>query len=168
VSSRTKTHFSAEKIFGSLFGLLVFSVLFGLGVRFIPIRPRLGWFATILFGTMCIVAVIEIVRDSSVELDKIPDVKEQLNVRRMLVSTAAVVTAIFLGIAENFISDAFSQSFPRPGVWFAAFVTTLAFYPLREEKHAKFKTWVLFCAVMGVVSVGFSYIKDWLENFLRA
>lgn len=140
----------------------------GFGIRSIPTNPRVGWFASILFGVMCVAAVFEIVRICGLDVDEIPDVKAQLNVRHMLVDIGAVVVTIFLGVTDNLISRPFTQSFPRPGVWLGTFLTTLAFYPLREQKkdYPNFTRWAIFCALMGVVSVVLSYLKDWVEQAL--
>ena len=77
-----------------------------------------------------------------------------------------ILATLFLGLTDNFISRLFTDSFPRPGVWLGTFVTTLAFYPLRERTHRdlNFKFWIIFCALMGVAGVVLSYVKDWLET----
>ena len=166
MSAPAKDQFYIGTIFGSLFGLLIFALFTGIGIRFIPRQPKLGWFSTILFGTMCVVTVFDLVREISLDQDQIPDVKSQLSVRRALVAVGVIVVTLFLGLADEFISFLFTSSFPRPGVWLGTFVTTLAFYPLREEKHANFKRWMLLCAILGVLSVILSYGKDWLVRVL--
>lgn len=164
MSSRVKDQFYIGTILGTLLALLIFALLTGIGIRLIP--KRVGWAATILFGTMCVVAVFDLVREISAEEDKIPDVKSQLSIRRALIAVGVILVTLFLGIADEFISFLFTNSFPRPGVWLGTFVSTLAFYPLREEKYATFKKWTLVCAVLGVVSVIFSYGKDLLVKIL--
>ncbi len=164
MSSRVKDQFYIGTILGTLLALLIFALLTGIGIRLIP--KRVGWAATILFGTMCVVAVFDLVREISAEEDKIPDVKSQLSIRRALIAVGVILVTLFLGIADEFISFLFTNSFPRPGVWLGTFVSTLAFYPLREEKYATFKKWTLLCAVLGVVSVIFSYGKDLLVKIL--
>ncbi|HXS02209.1 MAG TPA: hypothetical protein VN724_16665 [Pyrinomonadaceae bacterium] len=164
MSPPPKDQFYIGTILGSLFALLIFALLTGIGIRLIP--KRVGWAATILFGTMCVVAVFDLVREISAEQDKIPDIKSQLSIRRALIAIGVIVVALFLGIADEFISFLFTNSFPRAGVWLGTFVTTLAFYPLREEKYATFKRWTLVCALLGVLSVIFSYGKDLLVKVL--
>lgn len=115
---------------------------------------------------MCIVAVIDLVRAVGLDQDQIPEVKSQLSIRRALVPVGVTLVTLFLAIADEFIVFLFTDSFRRPGIWLGTFVTTLAFYPLREEKHADFKLWILFCAIMGVASVILSNGRDWLENVL--
>src|SRR6185369_15171185 len=105
------------------------------------------------------------VRQCGLKQDRAPVVKSQLSIRRALLPVGVTVVTIFLGLTENVISMFFTDSFARPGVWCGTFVTTLAFYPLREREHQQFnfKFWIIFCALMGVISVGLSYLKDWLE-----
>jgi len=168
MSSTAKDQFYIGNVVGTLFCLIFFALMTGIGIRFIPRQPRFGWFSAILFGTMCLVAVKDLYRECGLDQDKIPDVKSQLSIRRALVVAGSVIAAIFLGVTDNFISFLFTDSFPRPGVWVSAFVTTLAFYPLRDrnERHASFKLWIIYSAVLGVFSVILSYGKDWLEDWL--
>ena len=166
MSSTTKDQFYIGTILGTLFGLLIFALLTGIGIRLIPRQPKIGWFSTILFGTMCVVTVFDLIREVSLEQDKVPDVNSQLSIRRALIAVGVTVVTLFLGIADEFISFLFTNSFPRPGVWLGTFVTTLAFYPLREEKHANFRRWTLVCALLGVASVILSYGKDSLVKIL--
>ncbi len=166
MSSTAKDQFYIGTILGTLFALLIFALLTGIGIRLIPRQPKIGWVSTILFGTMCVVAVFDLVREVGLEQDKVPDVKSQLSIRRALIAVGVMLVTLFLGIADEFISFLFTNSFPRPGVWLGTFVTTLAFYPLREEKHANLKRWTLVCAILGVASVILSYGKDWLVKVL--
>lgn len=168
MTSTTKDQFNIGTILVTLLGLIFFALMTGFGIRLIPRQPRLGWFSAILFGTMCLVAVRDLYRKCGIDQDQVPDVKSQFSVRRALVPLGTVLAAIFLGVTDGFISFLFTDSFPRPGVWFAAFVTTLAFYPLRDrsERHTNFLLWIVYSAVLGVFSVLISYGKDWLEDWL--
>lgn len=160
--------FSVWKLLGKLLTLLAFVVLTALGVRAIPRNPREGWFAAIVFGVMSVLAVVEIVRICGLEQDKVPDVKAKSSIRPALVYAGTLIVTIVFGVTDNFISESFTQSFPRPGVWLGTFLTTLAFYPLREQKEnfPNFTVWAIYCALMGMVSVGLSYLKDWGEQLL--
>ncbi|HSE16600.1 MAG TPA: hypothetical protein VLB46_06080 [Pyrinomonadaceae bacterium] len=162
------TAFSAWKILGYLLALLAFVVMAVLGIRNIRTNPREGWFATIVFGTMGVIAVVEIVRICGLDQDQVPEVKAKSSIRQALLNAGALIVTIFLGVTENVISESFTQSFPRPGVWLGTFLTTLAFYPLREQKEnfPNFTVWAIACALMGVASVGLSYLKDWIEQAL--
>src|ERR1044072_9683756 len=168
MSSPTKDQFYIGSIFGSLFRLLMFAVLTGIGIKLIPKDPKVGWACTILFGTMFVLTVIDLVRQCGLDKDQAPapDIKSQLNIRRALVPVGVSVITIFLGLAETLISLLFTHSFARLGIWCGTFVTTLAFYPLREQKDLNFKLWIIFCALMGVASVFLSYLKNWLEHVL--
>ena len=160
--------FSIWKLLGKLLTLLAFVVLAALGVRAIPRNPRGGWFAAIVFGVMSVFAVVEIVRICGLEQDKAPNVKAKASIRPALIYTGTLIVTIVSGVTENFVSQAFTQSFPRPGVWLGTFLTTLAFYPLREQKEnfPNFTVWAIYCALLGMVSVGLSYLKDWGEQLL--
>ena len=168
MSSTANATFSVWKILENLTALLAFAVLAGLGIRTIPTNPRVGWFAAILFGTMCVVAVVEIVRICGLDQDQTPAVATRVKVRRSLIYAGSVIVTIFLGIADHFISASFTNSFPRPGVWLGTFLTTLAFYPLREQKDdlPNFTIWTMFCALMGALSVVISYLMDWVDQLL--
>jgi len=133
-----------------------------------PTNPRVGWFAAILFGTMCVVAVIEIVRICGLDQNQTPAVATRVKIRPALIYAASLIVTLFLGISDHFISSSFTESFPRPGVWLGTFLTTLAFYPLRERKEdfPNFTFWTIFCALMGAVSVVVSYLTDWVEQLL--
>jgi hypothetical protein len=160
--------FSVWQVLGNLLALLAFAVLTGLGIRTIPTNPRVGWCASILFGIMCVMAVVEIIRICGRDQDQPVDVKAQLNIRPVLVYAGTLIVTIFLGVTETFISESFTQSFLRPGVWLGTFLTTLAFYPLREQKEQlpNFTLWAIYCALMGVVSVVLSHLTDWVEQSL--
>ena len=160
--------FSVWKLLGKLLTLLAFVVMTALGVRSIPRNPRGGWFAAILFGVMSVAAVVEIVRICGLEPDKVPSVNAKSGIRSALVYAGTLIATIVLGLTDNFISESFTQSFPRPGVWLGTFLTTLAFYPLHEQKEdfPNLTLWAIFCALLGMVSVGLSYFIDLLEQFL--
>lgn len=160
--------FSVWKMLGYVFALLCFVVMAGMGVRRIPANPREGWVATILFGTMCVATVVKIVRLYRLKKDQSPDIKAQFSIRQALVNVGPLIITFVLGVTDNVISESFSQSFPRPAVWLGTFLTTLAFYPLREQKkdYPNFTFWAIYCALMGVVSVILSYLKDWVERVL--
>jgi len=164
--SPTKDKFYIGSILAGLFRLLLFVLLTGIGIVLIPREPKTGWACTILFGVMGVIQVVDIVRQCGLDQDKVPDVKSQLSIRRALVPVGVTLVTIFLGFADNLLPVLFTDSFPRPAVWCATFVTTLAFYPLREQTDLNFKFWIIFCALMGVASVGLSYVKDWFEIVL--
>lgn len=168
MSLTANAHFSVEKILGNLLALLAFTVMAALGIRMIATKPRVGWFATLLFGTMGVLVIVEIVRNCGLDQDQSPNVKAQLSIRRLLVKIGTAIVTIFLGVTDGFIAESFSQSFPRPAVWSGTFLTTLAFYPLRKEKDEipNFKLWSAWCALLGAASVVISYLTDWVKALL--
>jgi len=168
MSSTANATFSVSKVLKTLLGLLAFAVMAGFGIRRIPTNPREGWFAAILFGIMCVVAVIEIVRICGLDQDQSPAVATRVRIRRTLIYTGSIIVTLFLGIADHFISESFTNSFPRPGVWLGTFLTNLAFYPLREQKEdlPNFTIWTIYCALTGVLSVAISYLMDWVDRLL--
>lgn len=168
ISSPAGGQFYIGKIIGYLLALLIFAVLTGIGIKLIPQNPRVGWFSTLLFGMMCVFTVVEIFRHCGLDQDQITDVQAQLSIRRLLLPVGSILVTVFLGIADNFISIFLTDSFSRWAIWSGTFVTTLAFYPLREkkEKDLNFKLWIVYCALMGVASVVISYLKDRLETLL--
>jgi len=140
------------------------ALLTGMGIKLIPTDPKTGWCATILFGTVFVIAVIDLVRQCRKDQDQVPHSKRQLSIRRALVPVGVILVTLVLGLTDNFISVLFTASFPRPGIWLGTFATTLAFYPLRTQKELTFKLWIIFGALMGVAAVALSYVKDWLET----
>ena len=168
MSSTANATFSVWKILANLTGLLAFAVMAGFGIRTIPTNPRVGWFSAILFGTMCVAMVIELFRICGLDEDQTPAIATRVNIRPALIYAASLIVTLFLGISDHFISSSFTESFPRPGVWLGTFLTTLAFYPLRERKEdfPNFTFWTIFCALMGAVSVVVSYLTDWVEQLL--
>ena len=168
MSSTANATFSAWKILANLLGLLAFAVMAGLGFRTIPANPRVGWFAAILFGTMCVVVVLEIVRICGLDQDQTPTDATRVKIRSALIYAGSLIVTIFLGVTDQFISASFTHSFSRSGVWLGTFLTTLAFYPLRDQKEnfPNSTVWTIACALMGAASVIVSYLEDWIEQLV--
>lgn len=158
--------FSLATILKNVLALMFFVVMACWGVSTIAVNPRSGWIATILFGTMGLLVIVNIVRVCGADAEAGLDTPHQ-HIRATLVQAATGVTAIVLGVADSFIAISGNDSFPRPMVWLGTFLTTLAFYPLRgevENEKPNFPFWTGYAAVLGVVSVGISYLSDWLET----
>ncbi len=74
--------------------------------------------------------------------------------------------SIFFGLLERLLSSLATVRMPIIGIWLATFVSTLAFYPFRgkqAEDIPTFKIWIIYCALMGVASIGMSYVSRWLD-----
>src|SRR5215211_5589914 len=104
MSSTAGAGFSLAKILANLFALMAFAVLFGVALKTLATKPRVGWFALILFGTMSAAAIVEIVRICGLYQAQSPDVKAQLSIRQSLIYLGAVLVTLFLGVADQFIS----------------------------------------------------------------
>ncbi len=165
--AHSKVQFSVSHILDNLLGLMIFILMTSWSVRVIGVNPTVGWVATILFGGMSVLMVVEIVRICGADEAPPVDLKRSQRVRRALVQLGTVIVAIFLGITDVFIAHWLNNS--MPALWLAAFVTNLAFYPLRGELKRNlpdFRRWAIYCAVMGVGSVVLSYFTDWLTTGL--
>lgn len=126
--------------------------------------PRTGWSGVLLFGVMTILAVFELVkvRDHKIVTGE----GTGANIRTSLIWTGTILLAIFFGVLERLFSSLATVHMPVMGIWLATFVSTLAFYPFRGEQAEdlpNFKIWAIYCAVMGVASVGMSYLSRWLD-----
>lgn len=165
------THFSAGELVKFLFFLVSFVLLTLWGVRHIPRDPRTGWFGTILFGTMagaCVVKIFQICRAEKAPIQpKTKGVKQRVRSAVVWAGTGGV--AIFLGLADRYIAELPGPFSTRLNVWLGTFLTTTAFYPFRGEQQKEylpgFFWWVVYCALMGLVSVGLDFImsiKRWV------
>ena len=76
------------------------------------------------------------------------------------------MVAIFFGVVGTLLSNLVSFRRPLIAIWLATFLATLAFYPFRSEEEKELPTfplWAVYCALMGFVSVGFSYLERLLD-----
>jgi hypothetical protein len=161
----SNVQFSVSEILDRLFGLMVFVIGTTWSVKTIAIDPKAGWGGTIIFGAASVLMVVEIVKICSADEAPPVEVKPKQRFRRALVQAGTIIVSIFLGLSEVFISHWLHNS--TLALWFAAFVTTLAFYPLRDE-HEKslrsFRLWAIYCAVLAVFSVILSYVSEGLQT----
>ena len=126
--------------------------------------PRTGWSGVALFGVMIILAVFDLskLRDHKI----VSGEGIRANVRAPLIYSGTIILSIFFGLLEVLLSSLAIFRMPVIGIWLTTFVSTLAFYPFRgdqEENLPGFKLWVIYCALMGAVSVGTSYLYRWLD-----
>lgn len=124
-------------------------------------EPRTGWSGVALFGVMTVLACVDLVRLRNHKIVKGEGVGK--NVRVTLIWIGTMIVSVFLGVAGTLISN--FANFRRPGIaiWLATFVATLAFYPFRGEQEKELPTfplWAIYCALMGLVSVGFRIWRD--------
>ena len=126
--------------------------------------PRTGWSGVLLFGVMTVLAAFELVkvRDYKIVRGK----GTRANVRTSLIWSGTIMISIFFGLLERLLSSLAIVRMPVFGIWLATFVSTLAFYPFRGEQAQDiptFKLWVIYCALMGVASLGVSGLYRWLD-----
>ena len=170
--TRATTQFSLAGILGNVCALIAFVFLATMGVKTIAVNQKVGWFATILFGTMGIITLVEIFKVAGMEEPPAGEFTAKRQIRDTLIKAATLVVTIFLGIADNFIAQWINNAIPRPAaVWLGTFLTTLVFYPLRGEEERRlssFRTWTFCCILLAWGSVLLSYFSDWLEAFLTS
>lgn len=160
------THFSAGELVKHVFFFVAFVLLTLWGVRHIPRDPKTGWLGTILFGTMAVLCVVKIFQICRAE--KAPIQRETKGVKQRvkssLVWVGTVGVTIFLGLADRYIAELPGPFSRHLNVWLATFLTTVAFYPFRGEQQKEylpgFFWWVLYCALMGLFSVGINFIMS--------
>ena len=147
--------------------ILVFAGLAGcllLSLVVIRSSPRTGWSGVLLFGVMTGLAAFELVRVRDYKIVK--GEGTWANVRTSLIWSGTIMVSIFFGVLERILSSLAIVRMPVIGVWLATFVSTLAFYPLRGEQaedFPTFKLWAIYCALMGVASIGMSYLFRLLD-----
>ena len=127
-------------------------------------NPKTGWSGVVLFGVMTILAAMELVklRDHKI----IKGEGTRANARATLIWSGTISLSIFFGLLEAVLSNLAIFRMPIIGIWLTTFVSTLAFYPFRGEQATEFPTfklWAIYCALMGVVSLGMSDLYRWLD-----
>jgi len=135
-----------------------------LGLMVTGSNPKTGWSGVALFGTMTILAAIELVKLRDHKIVKGEGTRA--NVRASLIWSGTIGLSIFFGLLEAVLSNLAIFSMPIIGIWLTTFVSTLAFYPFRGEQAKDIPTlklWVIYCALMGVVSLGVSDLYRWLD-----
>ena len=126
--------------------------------------PRTGWFGVLLFGVMTVLAAFELVKLRNYKI--VRGEGTRANVRTSLIWSGTIMISIFFGVLERLLSTLAIVRMPIIVVWLATFVSTLAFYPFRGEQAKDlptFKLWVIYCALMGVASLGVSGLYRWLD-----
>ena len=155
------TRFELTKRVLVLLGLTGFMLL---SLMVVQSNPRTGWAGVSLFGVMTILAAIDLVklRDRKI----IKGGGARANVRASLIWLGTIVLSIFFGLLAAVLSSLSIIRMPVMGTWLTTFVSTLAFYPFRGEQAKEFPTlplWAVYCALMGLASVGISSLYRWLD-----
>jgi len=138
------------------FGLLAFTVLsFVAASR----QPDISWLGVALFGTMSTLAgwhTIKLCRSKTIERTS-----ANRYTRDSLIWIGSLAVTLLFGLAGEWFADVISGPRPSVAIWVATFVSTLAFYPFRGDQKRDFpnlRSWAIYCAVMGSVSVGISML----------
>ena len=88
-------------------------------------------------------------------------------VKAHLVTIWTIFAAVLIGTASNLVTEKIEgRLIPAIAVWLGCFFFTLLFYPFQKrQKDAipTFPLWMVYSAAMGVVSIVFFYLKDWLR-----
>lgn len=160
--------------------LLFFLFCFGLSIKFVVDgNRRLGWAGVALWGVMSVLTAYDIIRgylaseakNRSREKAKGAKAKQARSkfetVKAHLVTIWTIFAAVLIGTASNLFTEKIeSRLIPSIAVWLGCFLFTLLFYPFQKRQKDAIPTfpwWVVYSAAMGLVSIVFSYLDDWLR-----
>jgi hypothetical protein len=127
-------------------------------------NTRTGWFGVALFGVMTVLAGMDLVKLRNHKIVNGEGARK--NVRATLTWIGTMIVSVFFGLVGTLLSNLASLRRPVIAIWLATFVATLAFYPFRGEQEKELPTfplWAIYCALMGFVSVGLSYLQSWTK-----
>ena len=158
--------------------LLFFLFFLGLSIKLLSDgNRRLGWAGIALWGVMSVVMVYVIIRDGSEAKAHLIEKAQTANaeakkskfdsLKAHLVTIWTIFAAILIGVASNLFTESIEGRVrPSIAVWLCSFFFTLIFYPfqkLQKDAIPNFPVWVVYSAGMGVVSIVFFYLEDWLR-----
>jgi drug/metabolite transporter (DMT)-like permease len=160
--------------------LLFFLFCLGLSIKFVVDGNwRLGWAGVALWGVMSVLTAYDIIRGyraseaKNRSREKAKGAKAERagfkfeTVKAHLVTIWTIFAAVLIGTASNLVTEKIEgRLIPSIAVWLCSFSFTLLFYPFQKrQKEAipTFPLWVVYSAAMGVVSIVFFYLKDWLR-----
>lgn len=156
--------------------LLFFLFCLGLSIKFLlEGKLKLGWAGVAVWGVMSVLVTYEIVQRftksrflQSAQTQKSADAKSKfLNLKVHLVRVWTIFAAILIGTASGLFTEKIeSRVMPSVSVWLSSFLFTLLFYPFQKRQKdgiANFPEWVIYSVVMGVVSIVFFHLEDWLR-----
>lgn len=155
----TITRFEIAKRVLAVLGLVGFMIL---GLFVIRSEPRTGWFTVALFGLMTLVGLIDLARLRNHRIVK--GEGSRRNIRAAMVWSGTIALSVVIGVGATLLSKLAIANLPRVAIWSATFLSTLAFYPFRDKEDIpKFSLWAVYCALMGFVSIGLSYLERWMD-----
>ena len=143
-----------------LLGLAAFMLLSLIVTRS---NPGTGWLGVALFGVMTALAGLELVKRRNHKIVKGEGTRK--NIRAAVICSGTMIVSVFFGLVGTLLSNFVMLRRPVIAIWFATFVSTLAFYQFRgaqEKELPTFPLWAIYCALMGFVSVAISYLQRWL------
>lgn len=160
--------------------LLFFLFFLGLSIKFvIDGNRRLGWVGVALWGVMSALMVYSLIREcftneakarfrERVRTGRAGDANPKFaRIKPYLVKSWTIFAAIIIGTAANLILERIEGWVkPSVAVWLCSFFFTLIFYSFQKRQKdgiTDFPVWVVYCAGMGVVSIVFFYLEDWLR-----
>jgi hypothetical protein len=159
--------------------LLFFLFLLGSSIKLVNDgNRRLGWVGVALWGVMFVYTAYHFIREcftdepkarlrEKTQTARAKDAKSKFErLKPYLVKCWTIFSAILIGTAANLFTGRIEGWVKQSlAVWLSSFLFTLIFYSFQKrQKHgiSSFPVWVVFCAVMGVVSILFFYLEDWL------
>ncbi len=160
--------------------LLFFLVFLGLSIKFVNDgNSRLGWAGVALWGVMSALMVYSLIHDCFTNKSN-ARFREQTQTGRgegakskferlkpYLIKSWTVFAAILIGTAAKLMTERI-EGWVKPwvAVWLCSFLFTLIFYSFQKRQKdgiSDFPVWVVYSAGMGVLSIVFFYLEDWLR-----
>lgn len=160
--------------------LLFFLVFLGLSIKFVNDgNRRLGWAGVALWGVMSVLTVYNLIREcftnepkarfrEKAQTARAAAAKSEFErLKPYLIKSWTIFAAILIGMAANLFTERIEGWVkPSVAVWLCSFFFTLIFYPFQHRQKAgisNFPVSVVYSAGMGVVSIVFFYLEDWLR-----
>ena len=160
--------------------LLFFLLLFGLSIKFVNDgNRRLGWVGVALWGVMSALTGYSLIRECFTnegkarfqEKTRTADLEGAKfkfeSLKPYLVKLWTIFAAILIGTAAGLFTERIEGWVkPSVAVWLCSFFFTLIFFPFQQRQKDgiwSFPVWIVYSAVMGVVSIASFYLEDWLR-----
>ena len=160
--------------------LLFFLLCFGLSIKLVHDgNRRLGWVGVALWGVMSVLTLYSTILDcftskakarfpQKAQTAKSEAGKSKLESLKVhVVKIWTIFAAILIGTASSLFTEKVEDRvIPSFAVWLCSFFFTLIFFPFQKRQRdgiPNFPMWVVYSAGMGVVSIVFYYVEDWLR-----